>query len=569
MKRNQLISIIVIGVITALAGWYLYPTILFYSKTREQRAELISNDRKFIKKVINLGLDLQGGMMLVLEIDKSKLSKDAQKDALDRAYTIIENRVNGLGVAEPEIKKMGTERLSVELPGLSESKVAREVIGSTAQLEFRLVRDITDYGRAIRVINDELKSKGTAASDSTQPTDTSTVKQKQAQETAKQLFGGETKTPADTAATDTNAATASKDTATENTEFSDMLIELDNSTFGALEVDIPKIKKILASEKIKAALRKAGLGGNAFLWGHEKISKGVSDYRALYMVRDKAEMLGDIIRDASASIAQGGLDAGQWKVDLQMNSKGASQFSRVTGANVNKRLAIVLDSAIFSAPVIRTKIPHGQAEISGNFSADEAKGLAVVLRAGALPAPVKIIEERTVGPSLGDDSIRKGTESVIISFLVIVLFMVFYYRLSGLMADVALVLNILFMIAVMASISVTLTLPGIAGLILTIGMAVDANVLIFERIREELDIGKTARSALEAGYSRAMVTVVDSNLTTLISGFILLWIGSGTLKGFAITLNLGIIISMFTALFVTKVIQEIILDTSKSNKISV
>jgi preprotein translocase subunit SecD len=263
------------------------------------------------------------------------------------------------------------------------------------------------------------------------------------------------------------------------------------------------------------------------------------------------------------------MDAGQWKVDLQMNSKGASQFSRVTGANVNKQLAIVLDSSIFSAPVIRQKIPHGTAEISGNFSADEAKGLAVVLRAGALPAPVKIIEERTVGPSLGEDSIKKGVMSVLISFLLIVIFMAIYYKLSGILADVALMLNILFTIAVMASINATLTLPGLAGLILTIGMSVDANVLIFERMREELAIGKTARSALEAGYNRAFVTILDSNLTTLITAFILLWVGSGMLKGFAITLSIGIITSMFTALFVTKVIQQLVLEVSKSSKISV
>jgi SecD/SecF fusion protein len=563
MKRNHLISIIVIGVISALAGWYLYPTFLFYSKTREQRTELINNDRKFIKKVINLGLDLQGGMMLVLEIDKSKLSKDAQTDALDRAYTIIENRINGLGVAEPDIKKMGTDRLSIELPGLSDARIAREVIGSTAQLEFRLVREIADYGRAIRVINETLSGK-TSDADSTQAQDSSTVKQKQAQETAKQLFEGES---SDTAASD--SAKAAADTTAPASEFSDMLIELDNSTFGALESDIPKIKKILASEKVKTALRKAGLGGNTFLWGHEKISKGASDYRGLYMVRDRAEMYGDIIRDASSTIAQGGMDAGQWKVDLQMNSKGASQFSRVTGANVNKQLAIVLDSSIFSAPVIRQKIPHGTAEISGNFSADEAKGLAVVLRAGALPAPVKIIEERTVGPSLGEDSIKKGVMSVLISFLLIVIFMAIYYKLSGILADVALMLNILFTIAVMASINATLTLPGLAGLILTIGMSVDANVLIFERMREELAIGKTARSALEAGYNRAFVTILDSNLTTLITAFILLWVGSGMLKGFAITLSIGIITSMFTALFVTKVIQQLVLEVSKSSKISV
>jgi SecD/SecF fusion protein len=563
MKRNHLINIIVIAVIAGLAAWYLYPTVLFYSKSRAERNELVQTDRKFIKKVINLGLDLQGGMMLVLELDKSALTKDAQKDALDRAYTIIENRINALGVAEPDIKKMGDDRLSVELPGLSDSRVAREVIGSTAQLEFKLVREIVDYGRAIRVVNDVLKGKS-ITNDSIAALDSTVAKQKEAQETAKMLFGG-SQTAADSTAVDTTDSLAEEQANT----FSDMLIELDGNTFGALESDIPKIKEILNRPVVKDALRKAGLGGNVFLWGHERISKGADIYKAIYLVRDRAEMRGDIIRDASASISQGGMDAGQWKVDLEMNTKGAAQFSRVTGANVNKCMAIVLDSSVFSAPVIRQKISQGRAEISGSFTPEEARGLAVVLRAGALPAPVKIIEERTVGPSLGDDSIKKGVMAVLISFLVIVIFMAIYYNLSGILADIALLLNVLFTIAVMASINATLTLPGIAGLILTIGMSVDANVLIFERMREELAVGKTARSALEAGYNRAFITILDSNLTTLITAFVLLWVGSGMLKGFAITLSIGIITSMFTALFVTKAIQKIVLDVSKSNKISV
>jgi protein-export membrane protein SecD len=570
MKKSHLVRIILILAVTALAVWYLVPTFTFYSKPAEVRKELLQDNPKLIKKVVNLGLDLQGGMLLVMEIDKSNLSKDAQKDAVDRAYTIIENRINAWGVAEPDIKKMGTDRISVELPGLSDPKIARELIGSTAQLKFNLLRDMTDYGRAIRVINDALK--GTMPIDSTAATIDSTAKEnKEAQETAKQLFEGSegAKDSAQVADTGKGAVSDTAAAGTDGSSFSDMLIPIDQSSFGAAESDIPKIKALLERENVKTALRKAGLGGSAFLWSHDKVVKGSTNYRTLYMVRDRAEMLGDIIKDATASIAQGGMDAGQWKVDMEMNSKGASQFSRVTGANIGKNLAIVLDSSVFSAPVIRTKIPHGQAEISGNFTAEEAKALAVVLRAGALPAPVKIIEERTVGPSLGDDSIKKGATASIASLLLIMLFMVAYYKVSGMLANLALVLNIVFLVAIMASINATFTLPGIAGLILTIGMAVDANVLIFERIREELDVGKTVRSALESGYTRVFITILDSNLTTILTGLILLWVGSGMLKGFAITLIIGICVSMFTALFVTKVLQQIILESSKSNKISV
>lgn len=562
MKKSNPISILVILIVAGLAVWYLYPSVIFYSKTPEQRKQLINDDPRILKKVINLGLDLQGGMRLVLEIDRSNLSKEAQKDVLDRAYTIIENRINGLGVAEPDIRKQGRDRLTVELPGLSDERIAKEVIGSTAQLEFNLVRDIEEYGKAIRVINDALK--GRDVTDATAPIDSSRIKEKAAQETAKQLFEGEEIEEEGKTAEEEDTVDILRSTA-----FSDMLIELNGNTFGALESNVNRIDAILNRSDVRLALERAGLGGSVFLWGHDKEKRGASVYRAIFMVRRKAELLGDIIKDASASISQGGMDAGQWKVDLEMNSKGAKQFSRVTGANIGKFLAIILDSTVYSAPVIRDKIPHGRAMISGSFTAEEAKALSVVLRAGALPAPVNIIEERTVGPSLGDDSIKKGINACMVGFFLVVLFMLVYYKLSGMIADVALFLNLVFVLAIMASISATLTLPGIAGIILIIGMAVDANVIVFERIREELSIGKTARSAIEAGYSRAFVTIMDANITTLITAFILLWVGTGPIKGFAITLIFGIVVSLFTALFVTRVIMNIITFSGTANKLSI
>ncbi|HRU46507.1 MAG TPA: protein translocase subunit SecD, partial [Candidatus Marinimicrobia bacterium] len=248
----------------------------------------------------------------------------------------------------------------------------------------------------------------------------------------------------------------------------------------------------------------------------------------------------------------GSQSSGQPIVNISMNSEGARIFAKVTGANIGKQLAVVLDDKVYTAPYIRVKIPDGSAYIEGMSDMEEAKDIAIVLRAGALPAPMTIVEERTVGPSLGKDSIAVGIRVGISALLVIMLFMFFYYRRSGLLADMALILNMVFTLAIMAMLRATLTLPGIAGLVLTIGMAVDANVLIFERIREELERGKTVSAAVSTGYSRALSAILDSNITTLLTAIILMQTGTGPVKGFAVTLFWGIASSMFTAIFVTR-----------------
>jgi len=256
-------------------------------------------------------------------------------------------------------------------------------------------------------------------------------------------------------------------------------------------------------------------------------------------------------------------------VSISFDKKGAKLFERVTGENVKKRLAIVLDKKVYSAPTIQERISGGEARITGSFTMDEARDLAIVLRAGALPAPVNIIEERTVGASLGSDSIFKGFLSMCVGSILLVLFMAIYYRMSGVMADFALLLNILFVCGGLAALQATLTMPGIAGIILTIGMAVDANVLVFERIREELRLGKSFHAAVTAGYERASITIMDANVTTLIAAVVLFQFGTGIIKGFAVTLGLGIISSMFTALFVTRLIFDYFLLVRKVKSISI
>lgn len=290
------------------------------------------------------------------------------------------------------------------------------------------------------------------------------------------------------------------------------------------------------------------------------------DDNRFYLLKN-ASLTGAYLVNAKVELATGGF--GYPHVSLEFNKDGAKLFANVTGANIDRNLAIVLDGIVQSAPVIRSRIPDGRAIIEGNFTSDDAKLLATVLRAGALPAPVKIIEERTVGPSLGDDSIKKGFSSALIGVGIVLLFMLIYYGFSGLIADIALLLNFFILMGIMSYFQFTLTLPGIAGIALTLAMAVDANVLILERIREELNIGKTSRVAVDAGYDKAFVTILDSNITTLIAAVFLFQFGTGPIKGFAVTLTIGLCISMFTAIVVTKLIYDFLFRENFLSKIKI
>jgi preprotein translocase subunit SecD len=284
-----------------------------------------------------------------------------------------------------------------------------------------------------------------------------------------------------------------------------------------------------------------------------------------YLVKKRAVMTGDVLTDARVSI-------GEFQnayVSFNLDSTGAKLFERITAENVKKRMAIILDNSVYSAPVIQERISGGRGQITGSFSTEEANDLAIVLRAGALPAPVKVIQDLTVGPSLGRDSIEKGIRSTIIAGILVVMFMVFYYRVSGLIADFALMLNLVWLAGCLAALGATLTLPGIAGIILTIGMGVDSNVLMFERIREELRAGKPVRPAVDAGYDKAFFTIFDSHVTTLITGFALFLFGTGPIKGFAVSLCLGIAINLITALVGTKVVFDLRNRRGRMDRLSI
>ncbi len=556
MKKNTPIRILIVVATVIVAIYFLIPSVSYYSKTSEQR-ELIRQDQpNILKKILNLGLDLQGGMRLVLEIDRSKLENRDDKDVLDRAYTIIENRINALGVAEPIIQKQGNDRIIVELPGLKDEAAAKSVIGKTAQLEFNLVREPDQLRRALSVIDNVLAGKEgpTASADSSQKADSLDKKEQEA--IANRLFKSE---KSEDTATDSSGSEAMANAP----KFKEMLVQVGDQVAARMD-HVGKVNAILTRDDVQQALKRAGLGNNSFLWDHDTTTLGNSAYRVLYYVKGTPEMRGDVIKDAQATIGQSDMRGSAAKVDIEMNAKGARTFSSVTAANRDKFLAIVLDSSVYSAPRIIQKIPFGKAEITGNFTMEEAKNLAIVLRAGALPAPVKIIQEQIVGPSLGQDSIEKGLLAGLIGAALVVFFMLIYYRVSGLIALVSLAINILMVLAVMAGIHATLTLPGIAAIILLIGMNVDANVIIFERIREELRLGKTANNSIKSGYETAFVTIMDSNLTTLITAFILLWKGTGPIRGFAVTMILGIVASLFTALFVSKVLMDLVFQKNKN-----
>ncbi|MEJ2696868.1 MAG: protein translocase subunit SecD [Candidatus Sulfobium sp.] len=416
------------------------------------------------------------GQKLVLKMSGKEAAK-IRDNAADQALETIRNRIDQFGVAEPSIQRQGENEIVVELPGVKDPERAIDLIGKTAQLEFKLVDDSSPVAA-------QLPS-------AIQPGD---------QQSVLKEFAGK----------------------------------------------IPSGDQILFERKLNP-------------------DTGIVREVPILLKKD-AVLTGDSLSEAKVS-----LDSrfGEPYVSISFNAEGAKRFEEITGANVKKRLAIILDNNVYSAPVIQEKISGGSAQITGNFTMDEAKDLAIVLRAGALPAPLKMLQNVTVGPTLGSDSIKAGKIAGIIGTIAVILFMFMYYRMSGLIADFALVLNLVLLFGAMAFLNATLTLPGIAGVILAVGMAVDSNVLMFERIREEIRAGKPPRSAVDSGYDKAWWTIFDSHVTTLITAAVLFQFGTGPIKGFAVTLSLGVAINLFTALVGTKSIFDLITSRYNIKKVSI
>lgn len=543
-NKWKILSVIAVLV---LSVYYLYPTVSYYTMSEDRRQSMTEDElAALLDKAIKLGLDLRGGMHAVLEVDKSELSDDEAEGALDRAMEVIRNRVDQYGVSEPVIQKQGDERMVVQLPGVEDEESLKRLIGRTALLEFKLV--LTDA--EARQIFDRLDRL-----------------------IARRVAGDTTSVDialADTAAADTTAtAPTAMDSLMAERPLTSRFSGLSGGTAWVPKEQVREVERLL--EIAAGSTDFSMIPVDATLaWADEETAlRGGERVRELYVLEKGTPLTGAGIKNARVKYGMDQDDPSAPGVEMIMNSDGRTIFARMTGANVGRQIAIVLEGQVASAPVVREKIRDGVAAITGGFDDKEAQQLDVVLKAGALPAPMLFIEERTVGPSLGSDSIRRGIKAGIVGAVIIVVFMILYYKGSGIIAVFALALNLFLLFAILAGFHATLTLPGIAGIVLTIGMAVDANVLIFERIREELRNGKTVRAAIESGYKRAFVTIIDANVTTLISAVVLYQFGTGPIKGFAVTLSAGIIANMFTAVLVTRLIFDGITARFQPRKLSI
>jgi SecD/SecF fusion protein len=564
MERGQGWKIGLIVFLLLGSAWYLYPTVRLLAMSDAARERYQQVDPKgwvqLQKKAMKLGLDLKGGMRVVLEVDKSQLNPDEAKDAVERAKEILRNRVDQLGVAEPLIQKQGDDRIVVELPGISDVQRARELIGKTALLEFRLLESPEQTQLLVDRVDRVLE--GIAGLD-TAVTAPDTAAGEEATDILDELFSEDSETAADTvtdsalAATeppsDSPAVAGASDLPSQLSQERPLTTLLDPSNVGpgwlVASDDVPLVDILLAREEVARIVPP----DVQFAWGTRPEFVGSLEMQHLYLLKKHTEMTGKYLVDARPSFDQFRKPI----VNFELTREGGRIFARLTGANINKPLAIVLDGRVESAPNIESRIrDRGQITMGTGSQYEDAQDLAIVLRAGALPAPVDIVENNVVGPSLGHDSIRRGLTATAIGAAAVVLIMLVYYQLSGLIANFALLLNAIFLLGVMAVLHATLTMPGIAGIILTIGISVDANVLIFERIREELRSGKTVRHAIDAGYSRALVAIIDSHVTTLITALALFLFGTGPIKGFAVTLFWGVLISLFTAYVVTRTVFD-------------
>lgn len=526
----------------AAAVYYLLPSLNFYGLSDEERTTMDQNAPEQLvdmhKRSLNLGLDLQGGIHLVLEVKTEGMEQQDAQDAVAQAQEVIRNRVDQFGVAEPTIQRQGENRIIIELPGVQDVQRAKDLVGQTALLEFQLLEPYEDRARLLQRI-DQMLGAGEAEEEA------------EADEPAEEagLFEDDGE---------------QLDLETGSRTLASMLGAVGDD-FVVSARDLQKVKNIINSPEAQKLIS----SDVEFLFSSKPEGGEGAEYYRLFLVRKKPEMTGHMIQDAFVSIGQAIDYMGQPIVNFSTTDEGVRLFGRITGSHIGERMAIVMDQSVYSAPTIQSKITEGRGIITGSGTQEEAKDLSIVLRAGALPAEVEIIEDRTVGPSLGRDSIAQGRTAALYSMILIAIFMILYYRVAGIIADCALVLNILFIMAALAGFHATLTLPGIAGIILTIGMAVDANVLIFERIREELRAGKTVRAAIDAGYSNALSAILDANVTTFLVGVVLYQFGTGPIRGFALTLCIGIISSLFTAFFVTRVIFDLITRKSQGQTLSI
>ena len=509
---------------------------------------------------ITLGLDLQGGMHLVLEVDdpEGTMAPEARADAIDRAERILRTRIDEFGVEEPNIQKAGADRLIVELPGIGpdDESRAKDIIQQSAFLEFKLVLPVMELESQLAQIDrqivsvlgaDSIRALGGATEDANS-------------EVEDLLFGGlDALDSAQADSTGVDGEDVEEDQSVNLRPLTGLLAGGDfEGVYLVATENVETAMLYLAMPEVQRSLPR-----NVSLhWEEDPIALTQRTFRRLYVTTEDTFVTGEMLEDATAQRDPQGSQA---QVNFEFNRVGGRRFSRFTEQNIGNLIAIVLDGEIVSAPVVRARIGASGVIEMGNADMAEAADLALVLRAGALPAPLAIVEERTVGPSLGQDSVDRGQIAGLIGMVAVVLIMTLYYRGAGVLAVMALGVYLMLVLGGLAAFNAVLTLPGIAGLILSVGMAVDANVLIFERIREELTLGRATRTAVDEGFAHALSAIVDANITTLITALILFQFGTGPVKGFAVTLSIGIAASFFSALYVTRTFYLIYLSGKKAS----
>jgi len=559
--KNQTWRLIITGLLIVLGFIGFWNTLKLWTMTEEDKIEMEERKPGSIveleQKAMRLGLDLKGGIHVVLRVMKEKIEKSARDDAVDRAIQVIRNRIDFTGVTEPVIQKQGDDRIIVDLPGYTDADRAEEIIGQTAQLEFKLLES---YENA-KMITGKIDSVVAEIRETGKEADT------QADKDESDIIE-ETAVPSeDSSEKDILAELMGDDSGdildetmfdSEENPFTQYLEPFlynskNNSQWPGYMVaskDRKLLEKWLALPEVQSVIPE----DVQFAWSTRSEIKSAQTVYLLYILKRKIQFLGKYLERIKVG-------RGQFQeptVDFRLTGKPMAKFARLTGANIDKPLAIVIDGKVESAPMINSKIRGpGTITMGSGATIEDAKDLEIVLKAGALPAPVEIIEKNVIGPTMGSDSIRKGFISTVVGLLLALLLIGVYYKTSGLIADIAVIFNIFFLLAIMAGLKATLTMPGIAGIILTVGISLDANILIFERIREELRTGKTVRASIDAGYNRALLTIIDSHVTTLITAGALFVFGSGPIKGFAVSLFWGVTISLYTAVVITKTVFDI------------
>ncbi|MFN2398807.1 MAG: protein translocase subunit SecD [Gemmatimonadaceae bacterium] len=543
--RNRLL---IIAALVAASVWALWPRTI---TVRERNEQGVFVDRRVKRVPLKYGLDLQGGIHLALEVDESRGVVADKSEALDRALTVVRNRIDEFGVSEPVVQKVGSERIIVELPGIDDPKRAEELVKRSAFLQFQMTDRTNALDKTLPRIDAILRQKGIGPSASGVALgDTAT-----AATAISQLFtpGKDTsKAAADSAAADTGFLAGATDG-----PFSRLLQPGGiPGEYMVAKNQVETLRNYLRLPEVQAVLPP----GKVVRFGNIDVDVPAQTHQPVYVLDSRAIITGQYLTDAkpNSDPIEGNV------VQFTLNNEGGRRFKTETARNIGNNMAIVLDDIVTGQPpVIQSAIgTRGQITMRGRPLQD-AQDLALVLRAGALPVPLKVEEARAIGSSLGEDSKRQGIQAGILGVALVIIMMVGYYRFSGLLAVSALTLYVLFTLAILAGFDAVLTLPGLAGMVLSVSIAVDANVLIFERIREELDLGKTVRVAIDEGFRHAMSAIVDSNVSTLLTAAVLYQFGTGPVRGFAVTLIAGIVASMVSAIFVVRTFYLVWLSRSR------